>query len=108
MDRYRAFVLLFCGWVLWQHSDLFVQKLGRSRSWHIVRAYETFSNCQNHLERRMLAFLEMPKESRVERTLTRDIMKMKRVDKKGKTIELMMDYLRCFPAGTDPRPRFKE
>jgi hypothetical protein len=99
-------VSLLCGWVLWHETEHFSATVTTSpvKDWFIGAAEESKRDCEKELARSMLLL----GKRQLREGWTRKLGGASMEDKNATSTQAVTHSLQCLPAGTDPRPRFKE
>lgn len=110
MNRCPAIALLLCAWVLWEENDWRVRGKEPSIWWVLSDAYEKRSECVQDRREMIDRFRQLPKKEGVEYEVRGAYTMITwNLDKDGnKGASSRATKLWCLPAGTDPRPRYKQ
>jgi hypothetical protein len=98
-------MILLCAWVLWQEMQLVDREVtaGGASEWSIVDAFEKKKECGAALTKERDQIASEKLSEGWERKVYKSTVFQTR---KGK-LDLNVKW-QCLPAGTDPRPRYKE
>jgi hypothetical protein len=89
-----------CAWVLWKsHSH------SLSENWNLVEAYESKKECEAEKVSYTQISLKTGERPGTQREVKQGVI-ITTETATGR--ELRREEFRCFPSGTDPRPRYKE